>query len=279
MSGASDPTNSPTSRSATPGPMWSVRPRVPESGFTSGAGWPARWITAPSGVQVTMRPSHGCLPWWCHTSPLELSPSRSAAVAHTSGMAPPFVAPPRLEHGSRRAKGSWGEPYLATRDSPPHRRDRPSDFGGRTGQSRIQRNRRVPTQNGEGKHMGTMDSVVAAHGPALLAYATRLTGGDRHAAEDVVQETGLRAWRHVDRLTEDRGSVRGWLMRVAHNIAIGQHRGRRARPTEVELPELDVPGTPVIPAPTDEVETRVVVVAVLDTLSTENRSTLVEVYS
>lgn len=126
--------------------------------------------------------------------------------------------------------------------------------------------------------MATIDSVVAAHGPALLAYATRLTGGDRHAAEDVVQETWLRAWRHVDRLTEDRGSVRGWLMRVAHNIAIDQYRGRRARPTEVELPELDVPGAPVIPAPSDEVETRVVVDAVLDRLSTEHRTTLVEVY-
>ena len=123
-----------------------------------------------------------------------------------------------------------------------------------------------------------LDSVVAAHGPALLAYATRLTGGDRHMAEDVVQETWLRAWRHVDRLTEDRGSVRVWLMRVAHNIAIDQHRGRRARPTEVELPEVDAPGTPLIPAHNDEIETRVVVNAVLDNLSTEHRTTLMEVY-
>lgn len=126
--------------------------------------------------------------------------------------------------------------------------------------------------------MVTIDCVVATHGPALLAYATRLTGGDRHAAEDVVQETWLRAWRNVDRLTEDRGSVRGWLMRVAHNVAIDQHRGRRARPTEVELPELDVPGAPVIPAPSDEVETRVVVGAVLGTLPAVHRDTLVEVY-
>lgn len=126
--------------------------------------------------------------------------------------------------------------------------------------------------------MATMDSVVAAHGPALLAYATRLTGGDRHMAEDVVQETWLRAWRHVDRLTEDRGSVRGWLMRVAHNIAIDHHRGRSARPTEVELPEVDAPGTPVVPGHNDEIETRVVVDAVLDNLSTEHRTTLMEVY-
>jgi DNA-directed RNA polymerase specialized sigma24 family protein len=48
--------------------------------------------------------------------------------------------------------------------------------------------------------MNSMDSVVRAHGAALLAYATRVTGGDRHAAEDVVQETWLRTWRNVDRL-------------------------------------------------------------------------------
>ncbi|WP_448701194.1 sigma factor, partial [Streptomyces avidinii] len=38
-------------------------------------------------------------------------------------------------------------------------------------------------------------SVYEEHGHALLAYATRLTG-DRAAAEDVVQETLIRAWRH-----------------------------------------------------------------------------------
>jgi RNA polymerase sigma-70 factor, ECF subfamily len=126
--------------------------------------------------------------------------------------------------------------------------------------------------------MATIDSVVAAHGAALLAYATRLTGGDRHRAEDVVQETWLRAWRHVDRLTEDRGSVRSWLMRVAHNIAIDQHRGRKARPAEVELQELPEVAVAVIPAPSEEVETRMVVDAVLDNLPAAHRHTLVEVY-
>lgn len=127
--------------------------------------------------------------------------------------------------------------------------------------------------------MATIDSVIAAHNAALLAYATRLMGGDRHRAEDVVQETWLRAWRHVDRLTEDRGSVRSWLKRVAHNIAIDQHRSRKARLTEVELQELqERPDVAMIPAPSEEVETRMVVDAVLDNLSAAHRHTLVEVY-
>jgi hypothetical protein len=44
----------------------------------------------------------------------------------------------------------------------------------------------------------------------VLAYATRLTG-DRTAAEDVVQETLIRAWRHPEALANRKGSARRWL--------------------------------------------------------------------
>ncbi|MEU3269291.1 sigma-70 family RNA polymerase sigma factor [Saccharomonospora sp. NPDC006951] len=125
--------------------------------------------------------------------------------------------------------------------------------------------------------MVSIEDIVRVHGSALQAYATRLTGGDRYAAEDVVQETWVRAWRKLDRLTEDRGSVRGWLMRVAHNIAIDQHRVRRARPSEVEFPEQGIESTAVQQAG-DEVETRMVVGDILGGLSPVHRDTLVEVY-
>jgi hypothetical protein len=39
-------------------------------------------------------------------------------------------------------------------------------------------------------------SLYAEHGPALLRLSTVLTEGDRHRAEDMVQETMLRAWTH-----------------------------------------------------------------------------------
>jgi len=123
-----------------------------------------------------------------------------------------------------------------------------------------------------------LEEIMRAHGDALHTYARRLTRGDRHAAEDVVQETWIRAWRNLDRLTENLGSVRGWLMRVAHNIAVDQHRGRRARPTEVELPEHDLEHAAVPPSAYDEVETRLVLGAFLDRLSAVHRDTLVEVY-
>src|SRR3712207_4473365 len=70
------------------------------------------------------------------------------------------------------------------------------------------------------------------HGGALLAYATRLMG-DRAQGEDVVQETLIRAWKHLDALTNNKGSVRGWLFTVTRNIANDRHRARAARPTEV----------------------------------------------
>lgn len=75
-------------------------------------------------------------------------------------------------------------------------------------------------------------SLYAEHGRSLLAYATRLTG-DRAAAEDVVQETLLRAWKHSDDLIEGKGSVRGWLLTVARNIVTDRARARAVRPAEV----------------------------------------------
>ena len=79
----------------------------------------------------------------------------------------------------------------------------------------------------------------------LLAYALRLIDGDRSRAEDIVQETLVRAWRHLDRLDEDAGPVRPWLFTVAQHLAIDAHRARRARPPEVgeaalaSVPDLD----------------------------------------
>src|SRR3954464_4388675 len=75
-------------------------------------------------------------------------------------------------------------------------------------------------------------TLYAEHGRSLLAYATRLTG-DRAAAEDVVQETLVRAWKHADDLTSGKGSVRGWLLTVARNIVPAGARARAVRPAEV----------------------------------------------
>jgi RNA polymerase sigma-70 factor (ECF subfamily) len=70
------------------------------------------------------------------------------------------------------------------------------------------------------------------NGAYVLSYVTRLLQ-DRHLAEDVVQETMLRAWRHCGQFSEQKGSVRGWLIKVAHNVAMDKIRMRKSRPAEV----------------------------------------------
>ena len=49
------------------------------------------------------------------------------------------------------------------------------------------------------------------HAGALWSFCLHLTGNDRAHAEDVAQETLLRAWRNAAVLEESRGSVRSWL--------------------------------------------------------------------
>lgn len=117
-------------------------------------------------------------------------------------------------------------------------------------------------------------SLYAEHGRSLLDYTTRLTG-DRAAAEDVVQETLLRAWKHADSLRSGVGSVRGWLLTVARNIVTDRARARAARPTEVNQP-IDVPSAQRDHA--DAVVDTMTVLGALEGLSPDHRAVLVEMY-
>jgi len=79
--------------------------------------------------------------------------------------------------------------------------------------------------------------LYAQHAAALLGFVRPLVGGDRGRAEDIVQETLIRAWRHPEALDPGRrggASVRGWLFTVARNLAIDGWRARSARPNEVQ---------------------------------------------
>lgn len=115
------------------------------------------------------------------------------------------------------------------------------------------------------------------HAAALWAYVLPLTHGDRGKAQDVVQETLLRAWRTPTVLDGSRGSPRGWLYTVARRIVIDEWRARRVRP---EVVTDDVP-EPVITEP-DAIAERTVerelVIAALRTLSDEHRDVVLECY-
>ena len=67
----------------------------------------------------------------------------------------------------------------------------------------------VPTTDVAAKDFTAM---VAAHGRDLHRYAHRLAG-DRHTAEDLVQESLLRAWRSLENL-QSAGAAKAWLYTI-----------------------------------------------------------------
>jgi RNA polymerase sigma-70 factor (ECF subfamily) len=112
------------------------------------------------------------------------------------------------------------------------------------------------------------------HGSALWSYVVGLTNGDRAQAQDVVQETMLRAWRNPHVLAQSSGSARGWLFTVAKRIVIDDWRtarSRRERVTDV------VPEQPVADAAERTVNHQLVVSA-MRSLSAEHRAVLHECY-
>ncbi|WP_133871726.1 sigma-70 family RNA polymerase sigma factor [Paractinoplanes brasiliensis] len=114
-------------------------------------------------------------------------------------------------------------------------------------------------------------SLFAEHGRAMLGYAYQLTR-DRAAAEDIVQEALVRAWRHADDLGSDgKGSVRGWLLTVVRNLFHDQVRARSRRaPETFEAP----PDVATERDHADQVVASMVVIDALARLSSEHRAAL-----
>lgn len=120
----------------------------------------------------------------------------------------------------------------------------------------------------------TLRALYADHAGAVRGFATRLTG-DASFADDVVQETLLRAWKRPDALEADRGPLRPWLFTIARHVIIDFARARSARPQEVGAEALHT-----VPA-VDEIDRAVESWAVADALaalSPAHRAVLLETY-
>ena len=134
------------------------------------------------------------------------------------------------------------------------------------------------TNTARGELLGDTDAAIRElythHATALHSYVERFCP-DRASADDIVQETFIRAWRHLPQLSADDRPIRPWLFRVARNLLIDADRAARARPVGVqEQPDEDA-GTD---AGLDQVLDRELVSAALQRLSPAHRTVLVETF-
>lgn len=120
-----------------------------------------------------------------------------------------------------------------------------------------------------------MRTACEQHADALWSFCLRLTRGDASRAEDIAQETLLRAWKHPSVLGREPDGVRAWLFTVARNVAIDSWRARSVRPEDSTDPhDLEV----VTQDRTDDLLQQWLVVDALRSLSTDHRSAIVECY-
>jgi RNA polymerase sigma-70 factor, ECF subfamily len=133
------------------------------------------------------------------------------------------------------------------------------------------------TQAPSGQLPGDTDAIrelYAHHARALHSYVERFCP-DRASADDIVQETFIRAWRHLPQLSADDRPIRPWLFRVARNLLIDASRAARARPMTVQpLPVDDAR----IDSGLDQVLDQQIVAAALQHLSPAHLTVLVETF-
>lgn len=116
-------------------------------------------------------------------------------------------------------------------------------------------------------------ALYTEHAAPLLRYVMRLSDGDRHRAEDIVQETLLRAWLHPEAIADR--PARPWLFAVARHLLVDAHRARSARPHEVGEGALSVVA---VPDEADRVLEAWEVADALASLRPEHRRVLLETY-
>ena len=123
------------------------------------------------------------------------------------------------------------------------------------------------------EHTELLRALHDEHSGALTRFVYHLTG-DSALAQDVVQETLLRAWKHPDILEGSTGSARAWLFTVARNLVIDERRSAHHRH---ELATGTIPEQSS-PDQIDKILDAWLVSDALASLSEEHRAVLVHTY-
>ncbi|GAB2896671.1 sigma-70 family RNA polymerase sigma factor [Streptomyces mayteni] len=132
---------------------------------------------------------------------------------------------------------------------------------------------------------GTRQPAAERYRSRLLRYANRLTAGDPHRAEDIVQETMLRAWLAADEFAgeesgfhADDDHLAAWLHTVARNLAVDARRRDRSVPIGIVPAALLHRAADGGSDVADAVVDRVAVVRALSGLSPLHRDVLAHVH-
>lgn len=81
--------------------------------------------------------------------------------------------------------------------------------------------------------------VYRRHGGAVQALARRLLASDAQA-EDITQEVFVKLWEQPERFDQSRGSLRSFLLSIAHNRAVDHLRSQTARTAREERSAAEV---------------------------------------
>lgn len=117
--------------------------------------------------------------------------------------------------------------------------------------------------------------LVDRHAPSLFRLAYRLLG-DRHEAEDVVQESLIRLWDNAAGWNPSGGGLPAWLRRIATNLCLDRLR-RTARLRGGDVPER-VDETPPVDALMDAAARDEAAQRGLQALSARQRAAVVLTY-
>jgi RNA polymerase sigma-70 factor, ECF subfamily len=134
----------------------------------------------------------------------------------------------------------------------------------------------VSRANASDAEAALMKALYDEHAGALWRYALRLTR-DASRAEDVVQETLLRAWQHPEVVGDTERSARAWLFTVARNMIIDEQRSPRIRKFGGSLDESSAPEQSA-PDQVDSALDRMLIADAMAQMSPEHRAVIERSY-